>query len=200
MRRWAIVALAALAMPGASARPTASPTMAAARAEATDVPPRSEAFVFDPRTTPWTAEERRAPAELEPGQRIALRPGAWLGEVELFTAWRDFRDQEVAAGRYELCYALQPRLKEHAGVDAIRDFGLLVARPAAAGRGCLGDWLAASRRVSGTGHPAVIALIASDAVTAWSRDRPTWRLLETEVGGVPFTIVTSGHVEPTEAF
>jgi hypothetical protein len=101
------------------------------------------------------------PAALEPGQALPLRAGTLLGEILLQAAWRDFRGQVVAPGRYELRYLLQPRLKEHVGVDAIRDFALLVPP------GTSGDWVAASRSVSRTRHPAVLALVAGEAPPAW---------------------------------
>jgi len=106
-----------------------------------------------PRTGVWRSEERAR--ETEPGQQVPLAAGALLGEVVLATEWTDFRGQLVRAGRYELRYALQPRLKDHAGADAIRDFALLVPK----GLPATTDWLAASRQVSRTRHPAVLALV-----------------------------------------
>ena len=109
-----------------------------------------------PRTEPWAAAETIAPGAREAGQVFALHSGARLGEVVLGERWLDFRGQPIAPGRYGLRYALQPRLKEHVGADAIRDFALLVPLEAEAPS----DWIAASRTVSGTAHPAVMALVA----------------------------------------
>jgi hypothetical protein len=113
------------------------------------------ALELAPRTEPWREGERVAPAAREPGQLLALRAGARLGQVVLHERWFDFRGQPIAPGRYALVYALQPRLKEHVGADAVRDFALLV--PAAFEDGQ--DAIAAARRVSGTPHPAVMALL-----------------------------------------
>lgn len=109
-----------------------------------------------PREGPWSGTERIGEAARAPGQRFALRDGARLGEVVVREGWTDFRGQAIPSGRYALRYALQPRLKEHAGADAIRDFALLVPATDDGSR----PLLEASRLVSGTHHPAVMALVA----------------------------------------
>jgi hypothetical protein len=114
-----------------------------------------------PRSEPWSASETVAASDLEPGQRVPLRAGVRLGELIVRSRWSDFRGQEIRAGRYELRYALQPRLKDHVGVDRIRDFALLVPRSAAGAAPAQAApelWIAAARLVAGSRHPAVMAL------------------------------------------
>jgi hypothetical protein len=142
-----------------------------------------------PRTEPWRDGERVA--EIEPGQRIPLATGALLGELTLRADWTDFRGQVIARGRYELRYALQPRLKDHAGSDAIRDFALLVPRglPGAT------DWIAASRRVSRTRHPAVLALLPEGATR---KGEPT--VVYRQVSDLIVGFVIEGRAPPPDAF
>lgn len=120
------------------------------------------AFKLRARDEPFRAEERFGGEASEAGQTLPLANGTPLGELLIDDAWSDFRGQTIVAGRYSLRYALQPRLKEHVGVDQIRDFALLVAPETeiASGEGATEAWIAASRRVSGTRHPAVLALVA----------------------------------------
>jgi hypothetical protein len=114
------------------------------------------------RRAPFAVGERLGASAVEPGQLVPLRDGTPLGELVLDAEWSDFRGQRIAPGRYALVYALQPRLKEHAGADVIRDFALLVPREAleAGGETPLDILIAASRRVARTSHPALMALLA----------------------------------------
>lgn len=149
-----------------------------------------------------------APAERvatpEAGQAIALRFGVPLGELELDAPWSDFRGQTIPPGVYGLRYALQPRLKEHAGADAIRDFALLVPAELAAASGTKRpeEWIAASRLASGTSHPAVMALVpwsgegAPPAETRIGDYRVEFRSL----GDLAIGFVVAGRAAVEEAF
>ncbi len=174
-RRAAVLVLAALGLMGASADPL-------------ELRPRSE---------PWEPGERLAEEAMDAGQRVPLAFGARLGWVELGSTWSDFRGQAVSPGRYGLHYALQPRLKQHVGADAVRDFALLV--PEELGpvltRRSVEEWIAASLRVSGTRHPAVMALVA------WSGGPPPETPVELDgrlvvvraVGGLVLAFVVEGR-------
>jgi hypothetical protein len=86
-------------------------------------------------------------------------PGTLVGALRVDSSWTDYRGGRVGRGTYTLRYAMQPILKEHAGVSPHREFLLLV--PAASDDGEDGDparWVAASRGVSSATHPAVLAL------------------------------------------
>jgi hypothetical protein len=92
----------------------------------------------------------------------AIVPGTLIGAVEVLDVWTDARGQPIRPGVYTLRYALQPLTKDHHGVSAGRDFLVLV--PAArdrspAVRPDFDELVAASRLASGTGHPAIIALV-----------------------------------------
>jgi hypothetical protein len=80
----------------------------------------------------------------------------------LSEVWLDARGHRVAPGRYALRYALQPRLKDHLGVDAVRDFALLVPESLPAGA----DPLGSARHALDSRHPVVMELrpAASDGV------------------------------------
>lgn len=145
------------------------------------------------RKEPWRADETVAAAAREAGQELVLRSGARLGEVVLHETWRDFRGQRIAPGRYGLVYALQPRLKEHVGADAVRDFALLVPPDLDAPD----DWLAVSRRVSGTTHPAVMALVPwrgeGEAPAELHEETPERQVLFRDVGGTALGFVVAGR-------
>jgi hypothetical protein len=150
-----------------------------------------------PRTHAWRDGERVA--ETEPGQRFPLASGVLLGEIALAADWSDYRGQPIARGRYELRYAVQPRLKDHAGADAIRDFALLVPRGLPAST----DWIAASRRISRTRHPAVLAIVpweGSGAAPAEAVREADRTVLYRQVGDLMVGFVVAGRAPPPEAF
>ena len=159
-----------------------------------------------PRSEPWSADESVATVDLEPGQSVPLRTGVRLGEFVVPATWSDFRGQEIVAGRYELRYALQPRLKDHVGLDRIRDFALLVPRSVAAEapQGASPEfWIEASRRVAGSRHPAVMAL------RRWSSGGPPpeapaevdRQLVEVRtIGDLVLGFVLRGQAEDSTAF
>lgn len=130
---------------------------------------------------------------------MALRAGTFLGQLQLAANWSDFRGQTILAGTYSLCYALQPHLKEHVGVDSIRDFAALVSFGRDDERPCE-DWLNASRRVSGTGHPAVLAMVPESEVVTTGSDHPDWRVVTIDVAGRRFGFVVAGRAVATDAF
>jgi hypothetical protein len=115
-----------------------------------------------------------APAALrvqprEPGQFLDLVDGTLLGTLAVAESWTDFRGQEISAGSYELRYYLQPRSKHHAGVDAARDFAVLVPAIAAGSPGPTDtpSWIEISRQISRTSHPAILALaVPADTAAA----------------------------------
>lgn len=107
-----------------------------------------------PRDEAWRPGEILAAAQLEPGQALPLAAGTPLGELVLADEWLDARGHRIAPGRYALRYALQPRLKDHLGLDASRDFALLV--PLEAGPG---DPRAQARHALDSRHLAVMALV-----------------------------------------
>ena len=161
------------------------------------------------RDAAWRAEERLAPAAVDAGQRVPLAAGTLLGEIAFAAPWRDFRGQTVAPGRYGLRYGLQPRLKEHAGADAVRDFALLVpidlvpAESAAVAEAQpLDRWIEASRHVSGSRHPAVLALVIWSG-TGPPPDAPVIEngrtTLFRRVGDLALGFVVEGRAETPDA-
>ncbi len=162
------------------------------------------AAVISPRAEPWNETERISEKEMEPGQRVALAFGARLGEVTLTETWSDFRGTLVAPGRYGLRYALQPRLKEHVGADAIRDFALLVPAELSTANEARRpeEWIAASRVASGASHPAVMALLpwtgetSPPAETVLGDDIVQFR----SIGDLSIGFVVAGRAVVEEAF
>lgn len=128
----------------------------------------------------------------------ALPPGALVGLVEWRRAWSDFRGQMVPPGLYTLRYAVQPILKDHAGVSRTRDFLLLSA--ADSDRGGLDAMdpaalIPQSRSVAGR-HPAVLALVPAPAAgpqPAIARDESGATLLVVALQGVRLGLVLVGR-------
>jgi hypothetical protein len=55
----------------------------------------------------------------------SIRRNEFLGTIRLLSEWTDYRGQLVPPGTYELRYAVQPLLKDHAGTTRWRDFAIL---------------------------------------------------------------------------
>jgi hypothetical protein len=91
-----------------------------------------------------------------------LREGELLGVIDLSSEWIDYRGSRVAAGAYGLRYLRQPADGAHLGTATYRDFALLVPIDGlgntASERAARAETLAASRKITGTTHPAVLAL------------------------------------------
>ena len=90
-----------------------------------------------------------------------IRPGEFVGVARILAPWIDAKGQRIPSGVYSLRYALQPLTKDHFRTAVQRDFLLMLPAakdPNPALRTDLDALLAASRQVSRTGHPAVIAL------------------------------------------
>ena len=73
----------------------------------------------------------------------SIRRGEILGTIKLVTEWRDYRGQRVPPGTYEMRYAVQPLLKDHAGTTRWRDFAILIG-------------------TNPSRHPFVMALVPAD--------------------------------------
>jgi hypothetical protein len=153
-----------------------------------------------PRATAWATGDRLPSGRCEEGQHLGLRTSAWLGVMDVDGGWVDFRGQRVAKGTYDLCYALQPRRKEHAGLDAIRDFAVLVPAVRQHSAACTGEWLSASRGVTATGHPAVLALLSADDVAQSQTREPDWIVASLDIAGETIRFVLVGRAPLAEAF
>ena len=157
------------------------------------------------RSEPLADSERLEPMHREQGQRFGIAFGTRLGTVDLAQPWIDYRGQTIPAGHYGLRYALQPRLKDHRGADADRDFALLV--PEAAGKPdqprTPDQWIEASRQVSGTHHPAVMSLRPweeSSPPPASPVARGEMLVVFRTMGDLVMGFVVRGHLEPPVAY
>jgi hypothetical protein len=93
-----------------------------------------------------------------------LSEGEFVGAIRFASAVKDFRGQAIKPGVYTLRYMLQPVDGNHQGVSPYRDFLLLASAALDSSPAVMttSDLTKLSRRVSGTGHPAVWSLIAAD--------------------------------------
>jgi hypothetical protein len=109
--------------------------------------------------------QRAVPAREAAGEQLGvayprLIEGSLIGAARVISVSRDFRARQVPAKVYTLRYALHPIDGNHMGVAAHRDFLVLSLAdddPSVATRS-LTDLLAASKKASGSTHPAVLSL------------------------------------------
>ncbi len=153
----------------------------------------------------WFAGRVPSPVEpSEPQSPLATRglsyriaSGALVGVIELEEPWTDYRGQRIAPGVYALRYAAQPIMKEHRGVSEFRDTLLLV--PPQAPAEDLAALVRASRQVSRTGHPAVMALFPVEPGAPLPRlDRTARgvRVLAVAAGGRTLGLALAGEGMP----
>ena len=120
----------------------------------------------------WLREElpERAPTGEMGIEFGSLPEGALVGLVRLSEPWLDYKKQPVRPGLYTLRYGVQPADGDHTGQTWFRDFLMLVRvdrdvfQPGGAQQEPVVE---ASKAVSSTTHPAVMALFGA----AWSTRR-----------------------------
>lgn len=138
----------------------------------------------------WPARDVRAAKPAKAGEspllrqavRSSIEPGSLVAIASLESSWLDYRDQRIPPGIYALVYAIQPAFKQHRGVSEFRDVLLLVNPTDTGGGRDLEALVAASRRVSGTSHPAVAAVFPVDGTAELPR------LSERADGGLTFEV------------
>lgn len=142
------------------------------------------------------------PAYMRERLTYAIEPGSLVAVASWDSGWHDYRGQPIPAGTYALLYAIQPAIKEHRGVSEYRDVLLVVPARDAGGllrSGDLPRTIAASRGVSGTSHPAVVALFPAGRagplprVTEGPRGGRILEVLAGGAGGIPVGIAVSGR-------
>jgi hypothetical protein len=112
--------------------------------------------------------QRVVPAREAEGEQLGIAyprliEGSLIAAARVISASRDFRARQVPAKVYTLRYALHPVDGNHMGVAAHRDFLMLSLADddASVAVRSLTDLLAASRKASGSTHPAVLSLAAA---------------------------------------
>ncbi|MEP6767900.1 MAG: hypothetical protein ABJC61_04480 [Acidobacteriota bacterium] len=157
----------------------------------------------------WPARSLAPPSPPEEGSspflrervRYRIAPGSLVGVIDFSAAWTDSRVQAIPAGAYALVYAVQPAIKEHRGVSEIRDVLVLVPAHEFAVSAGVDSVVAASRRVAGTGHPAVLALLPPPSIPdppRVVREDGGRLVLEVLAGGIPMALILSGAANPLQ--
>lgn len=145
------------------------------------------------------AETRQEKAIL--GARFGqVAEGGLVGIVRFPEKWSDFRGKPVAAGTYAMRYGIEPADGNHMGVSEYRDFLLLVPIASDVGPKSFpaGDALyAASRKASGTNHPAVMSLVPAPAgATAPSASSGEGMVTASfKAGTITLAVVLKGHAQ-----
>jgi hypothetical protein len=103
--------------------------------------------------------------EVEGANYPALDLSAFVGIISFEQDGKDLRGQTIPKGTYTMRYALLPSDGNHMGVAPNRDFLLLLPSVSDAGPATAyteKQLYRASGKVVGTGHPAVLSLVAAD--------------------------------------
>lgn len=129
-----------------------------------------------------------------------IAEGSLIGAAHFPGGFKDYMGNAVPAGTYTLRYAVQPADGNHMGVSIHRDFLVLVRAADDADPKALAyaDLLAASRKATGHGHPAVLSVFppgkdaAVPSIVANELDQP---MLVVAAGGVRLGLVFEGQGE-----
>jgi hypothetical protein len=119
-----------------------------------------------PLVSVWLAKSvKTSKKEVEGANYPQLEASSFVGVIEFDSEGKDLRGQTVAKGTYSLRYALLPSDGNHMGVAPNRDFLLLLPLSSDSDPATVyteKQLYRASGKVAGTGHPAVLSLIAND--------------------------------------
>ena len=119
-----------------------------------------------PLVSVWLAKSvKTSKKEVEGANYPQLEPSSFVGVITFDSEGKDLRGQSIAKGTYSLRYALLPSDGNHMGVAPNRDFLLLLALSSDSDPATIyseKQLYRASGKVAGTGHPAVLSLIAED--------------------------------------
>ena len=138
----------------------------------------------------WYRKE--IPAQPKPTTSEAVYDGlaesTLIGVLHSEKPFQDYRGQSIPAGFYTLRYALMPNDGNHLGVAPSRDFLLLIpvnADPGPEKSPKFAELVEASRKASGTKHPAPLSLVPAEGNNDLRKDGE---------GNVVFT--TTVHITP----
>jgi len=114
----------------------------------------------------WLATSvKTSKKEVEGANYPQLDASSFVGVITFDSEGKDLRGQTIAKGTYSLRYALLPSDGNHMGVSPNRDFLLLLPLSSDSDPATVyteKQLYRASGKVAGTGHPAVLSLIATE--------------------------------------
>jgi len=124
--------------------------------------------------------------------------GSLLGAVKFPAKGNDRRGQAIPAGTYLLRYVLMPVNGAHLGAAPQRDFVAMVPAASDGGPGAkmtLEEVVAASTKVSGTSHPAILSIAPGSGKSGFAKEGEHDWTLNTKVGDLPVAIILVGKAE-----
>ena len=121
--------------------------------------------------------------------------GAIIGAIQFPAKGSDRRGQVIPAGTYLLRYVLMPVNGAHLGAAPQRDFVALVPTSASGEKMTLDEVVAASTKVSGTSHPAVLSIAPGSGKTGFTKEGDHDWTLNTKAGDLPVAIILVGKAE-----
>jgi hypothetical protein len=154
-----------------------------------------------PLVSVWLAKSvKTSKKEVEGANYPQLEPSSFVGVITFDSEGKDLRGQSIAKGTYSLRYALLPSDGNHMGVAPNRDFLLLLALSSDSDPATIyseKQLYRASGKVAGTGHPAVLSLIANDGKPGTVSTSPESYVvlhfsLVTSDGALPIALIVKG--------
>ncbi len=143
----------------------------------------------------WLAKSvKTSKKEVEGANYPQLEPSSFVGVITFDSEGKDLRGQTIAKAAYSLRYALLPNDGNHMGVAPNRDFLLLLPLSSDSDPATVyteKQLYRASGKVAGTGHPAVLSLIANDGKPGTMSTSPEGYLV------LHLSLITSDGVLPT---
>lgn len=124
--------------------------------------------------------------------------GSVLGAIKFPAKGNDRRGQTIPAGTYMLRYVLMPVNGAHLGAAPQRDFVALIPAASDGGAGVKmtpDEVVAASTKVSGTAHPAVLSIAPGSGKSGFEKEGDHDWTLNTKVGDLPIAIILVGKAE-----
>jgi len=124
--------------------------------------------------------------------------GSLLGVIQFPAKGNDRRGQVIPAGTYTLRYVLMPVNGAHLGAAPQRDFVAMLPAKADGGASVkmsLDEVVAASTKVSGTAHPAVLSIAPGSGKSGFAKEGNHDWTLNTKVGDLPIAIILVGQAE-----
>jgi hypothetical protein len=130
---------------------------------------------------------------------LPLAQGTLIGVLRFPATASDRRGQTIKPGLYTLRYSLYPVDGAHQGVAPQRDFVLLtpVANDPDPAATPGFDKLVEMSKTSGTGHAAILGLMAPQGATfpSLAKEGESDWILTVKAGDVPLAIIVAGHAE-----
>ncbi|MBL8227600.1 MAG: hypothetical protein JNL98_03955 [Bryobacterales bacterium] len=148
----------------------------------------------------WLRSTPLPASTLEDSATLAVPHGTFMGVIHFPNKGADRRGQPVNPGVYTMRLSFFPQNGDHQGVAPQRDFLLLSPIAADSDPATTPSFealTAASKKVSGTPHPAVFSMwkVDNDFKAGFDKMGDSDWVLQTKIGDTPIAIILIGRAE-----